>query len=693
MPDKFFLFNVLVIFLLGAAYTYFFGYQNNVENFLYSMSYRPESMNTDDIVIIDLDDRTLQKVGRWPIPRDYYRKILEKVSRSDAIVFDIIFSEASTGDSLVLPLLDSLSEKIVMPIVINDTQIIWPNHSMLKRIRYLGTSSIIVENNGFVFRVPSIEKAGRMMVYSISILAAYIHSGIEPYTIVKKYGDELYFSIPLQKPRKISAWDFVNSRDTFSLENKIVFIGSSAIGVGDFFTLPDGQIVPGVEVHSYVTASILNDKIKKLADPVKMLIIYLLLSIMLLLIFNELPFIIWFPVALIYAISIIVVQRINIEKDLLTPAFFFLLPIIYIFPAYTVRFHIKILNRSLDMFRRLAERIALEEEIPDRFPSTKDIYTMDYQDLMENMQYISDYINKEIHLISKLSDTLNVGIMIENRSGKVLYMNRFFRSVAPDKEDLSRDQMEKDGRFFKVERFDFEHFRIYTIADVTHQERQARDYHLLFRMLNHEIRTPLNIVIGYWDILKVKGKLDGEAMQKIDKAIETILTILDNFTIIAKSRAGLINTIRERVDISQTIRELLERLQSSYPRPLDIELRCEGMTVETDPILVRIILKNLLENALKYAESRIIVECTGNTISVANDTNITAREIHALSEPFHRGSNVMGRKGIGLGMTIIRELVNALGIEMKIEDAPDVGGIRITLRFPESSEQPETVQP
>ncbi len=686
MPDKFFLSNIVIIFTIGLAYTYFFGYQNNVENFLYSMSYREEEMNTDDIIIIDLDDRTLKNVGRWPIPRSYYRKILEKASRGDAIVFDIIFSEASLGDSLVLPLLDSLKDKIVMPIVIHDTQIIWPNQSMMGKIKYLGTSSIIVENNGFVFRVPSIEKAGRMMVYSISILAAYLHSGIEPYSIVKNYGDILYFSIPAKKSRRISAWDFVNSRDTFSLKNKIVFIGSSAIGVGDFFTLPTGQIVPGVEIHSYVTASILNDKIKKIADPIKMMLIYLLMSIMLLLIFNELPFITWFPVAIIYAISIIVVQRINIEKDLLTPAFFFLLPIIYIFPAYTVRFHVKILNKSLEMFRKLAERIALEEEIPDRFPTTKDIYTMDYQDLMDNMQYISEYINKEIHLISKLSDTLNVGIMIENRSGEVLYMNRFFQQVAPDRDDLNQEQIEKDGRFFKVDRFDFEHFRIYTIADVTHQERQARDFHLLFRMLNHEIRTPLNIVIGYWDILKVKGKLDQEAMQKIDKAIETILTILDNFTIIAKSRAGLMNTIRERVNISGTVKELLERLRSSYTRPLNIELRCMDMEIETDPLLIRIILKNLLENALKYAESRIVVECRDNTVSVANDTGITARDIQILSEPFRRGDNVMGRKGIGLGMTIIRELVNALGIDMRIEDAPDVGGIRITLIFPESSE-------
>ncbi len=685
MPDRFFFINTAIIFLIGLAYTYFFGYQNNVENFLYSMSYRAEPMDTDDIVIIDLDDNTLQKVGRWPIPRDYYRDILLRVAGSDAIVFDIIFSESSTGDSTVLPLLNSLSDKIVMPVVINDTQIIWPNHTMLKNIRYLGTSSIIVENNGFVFRVPSIEKAGNMLVYSISILAAYLHAGIEPYSIVKEYGDELYFSIPLKEPRRISAWDFVNAQDTFSLEGKIVFIGSSAIGVGDFFTLPDGRIVPGVEVHSYVTASILNGKIKRLADPFKMMVIYLLLSIMLLLIFNELPFIIWFPIAFIYAFSILVVQRINIERDLLTPAFFFLLPLLYIFPTYTVRFHVKILNKSLDLFRRVAKKIALEEEIPDRFPTTKDIYTMDYQELLDNMQYISHYIDKEIHLLRKLSNSLNVGIMIENQSGDILYMNRFFRKINPSREDLTKEQMEKDGRFFKVDRFDFDHFRIYTIADVTHQERQARDYHLLFRMLNHEIRTPLNIVIGYWDILKVKGKLDEEAMQKIDKAIETILTILDNFTIIAKSRAGLINTIREKVNISQTVRELLERLQSSYSRPLDIELKCADMEVETDPILVRIILKNLLENALKYAESRIIVECRGNTVSVANDTEITAREIHALSEPFHRGSNVMGRKGIGLGMTIIRELVNALGIEMKIEDAPDVGGIRITLRFPESS--------
>lgn len=690
MNSRFFLFNATAINVIGLLYIFLFGFQNNVENFIYSLFYRPENVNTDNILIVDLDDQTLKEIDMWPIPRDYFVKVLEKSSKSRAIIFDIIFSENSEKDSLLLPYFRKLSNRIVMPVVIKDGELLWPNEEIREAVRFLGTPSVIVENNGFVFRIPVLEKGGNGYYYSISLLAAYLSNGIEPYELMKKYGDEIYFSIPREKPKHVSLYDFINDSANMDLRNKIVFIGSSATGVGDLFTLPTGDIVSGVEVHSYATASIIDGKLKKLVNPFRMFIIYFILSLMLLVIFNEVPFIIWFVASALYAASVFIIIYIKIHQGLLIPGFFMLIPLLYIVPIYTFNFHVQILLSVLNNFRKLAGKIALEREIPRRFPGTSDIYSMNYEDLSSNLDYISDYIDREIQLIRQIANTIKIGIMIENSRGKVLFKNRQFLKVNPSRQELSRGILEKDGRIYRIDLIESDHFRIYTLSDVTHEERQARDYKLLFRMLNHEIRTPLNVVLGYWDLFKFRGTLEKDKQGKIERAFQTITNILDGFTLIARSKAGLVNKPGKRIMLDRVSMEILNSLRMEYSRKdLQIESKCEKSIVKTDPLLLRVILKNLIENALKYAKSRIILICKGNRFIIANDTNLPEKEIVNIFEPFYRGRDAGNVKGLGLGMTIVRELCNALDIHIKVDYDRAIGGIRITLTFPEDEEGSE----
>ncbi len=690
MNSRFFLFNAIVINIIGILYVFLFGFQNNVENFLYSLFYRPENVNTENILIVDLDDRTLKKINKWPIPRDYFVKVLEKSSESRAIIFDIIFSENSGKDRELLPYLKKLSDRIVMPVVIKDGELLWPNEEIRKTVKFLGTPSVIIENNGFVFRVPTLEKGGDGYYYSLSLLASLISNNIEPYDVIRKYGNEIYFSIPKIKPRHVSLYDFINDSTNMDLTDMLVFIGSSATGVGDLFTLPTGEIISGVEIHSYATASIIDGKVKKMANPYHMLLVYFFLSLMLLVIFNEVPFIIWFIASALYTAAVFIVMYIKIRQGLLVPGFFMLIPLLYIIPVYTFNFHIRILLSILNNFRKLAGKIALEREIPRRFPRTSDIYSMNYDDLSSNLNYISDYIDREIQLIIQIANTINIGIMIENNRGKVLFRNRQFLKVNPSREELSRGIIEKDGRIYRIDFIESDHFRIYTLSDVTHEERQARDYQLLFRMLNHEIRTPLNVVLGYWDLFKFKGTLEKDKQGKIERAFQTITSILDGFTLIARSKAGLVNKPGKKIRLDRISMEILNNLRMEYSRRnLQIESKCQKSAVKTDPLLLRVILKNLIENALKYAESRIVIVCRDNRFIISNDTSLPENEIVNIFEPFYRGRETGNVKGLGLGMTIVKELCNALDIRINVDYDREIGGIRITLTFPKDEGESE----
>ena len=53
----------------------------------------------DEIVIIAIDDKSLQELGRWPWPRDYFAKVVDNLNQSSVIGIDISFFESTKNDS------------------------------------------------------------------------------------------------------------------------------------------------------------------------------------------------------------------------------------------------------------------------------------------------------------------------------------------------------------------------------------------------------------------------------------------------------------------------------------------------------------------------------------------------------------------------------------------------------------------
>ena len=73
------------------------GFLNTWENKVSDALYRP-SGTLDDIIIIGIDDKSLQELGRWPWPREYFAKVIENVNESAVIGIDISFFEQTEED-------------------------------------------------------------------------------------------------------------------------------------------------------------------------------------------------------------------------------------------------------------------------------------------------------------------------------------------------------------------------------------------------------------------------------------------------------------------------------------------------------------------------------------------------------------------------------------------------------------------
>jgi two-component system phosphate regulon sensor histidine kinase PhoR len=306
-------------------------------------------------------------------------------------------------------------------------------------------------------------------------------------------------------------------------------------------------------------------------------------------------------------------------------------------------------------------------------------------------------------------DGLRDGIILHDQSGKILRMNRSMERIldvsegaslgkdlnglfggfdvcslapAPDSPEAVSGRATRNirGREYEVACSSIAGSRpdkqltITVLHDVTeevHMERQRSD---TLSMVSHDVRGPLTTVLGYCELILL-GNM-GEASPEIMEGVEAIsrsgkkiLDIIEDFLIVAKAEAGKLKpafTIASLGDICST-NVIAQKMDAER---LGKRIECsseEGLPgVECDPRLIDRIVYNLVDNAIKYSKEGggIFVDITGQNgdeveISVRDEgAGIPEAELPHVFERYWRGSNVGSAKGSGLGLTIVKRLVD-----------------------------------
>ncbi|TXF97015.1 ATP-binding protein [Massilia arenae] len=206
----------------------------------------------------------------------------------------------------------------------------------------------------------------------------------------------------------------------------------------------------------------------------------------------------------------------------------------------------------------------------------------------------------------------------------------------------------------------------------------------------HELRTPLAGLHMHVQLLQRQHPELAAPFQKLRQDIARLTALVDSLLTLAR----LDPLAREQL-VRQPVLlpPLFERVaamhaQEAAARGIALALRCELHEVQADPQMLEIVLRNLVDNALRYCPdgSRIeiaAVQHAGHARIVVRDDGpgVDAQSRQRLTERFFRVLG-QGQQGSGLGLSIVKRIADLHGIDLAFGPGIDGRGLGVTLDLP-----------
>ena len=238
------------------------------------------------------------------------------------------------------------------------------------------------------------------------------------------------------------------------------------------------------------------------------------------------------------------------------------------------------------------------------------------------------------------------------------------------------------------------------------QANQAKS--IFIANMSHELRTPLNAILGFSELTKNNPTLPVELQENLEiihQSGEHLLTLINDILEISKIEAGKETLNRQNFNLYSLLKDI-ENLFSLKVRKKAIALVIEyahdvPQYIYSDPMKLRIILMNLISNAIKFTQQgKVLVKVTGNFKNfqasgltfLVEDTGegIEKEAIEQLFTPFFQSrSGKKSQEGTGLGLAISRKFIELMGGRIHLQSQVNQGTkVEVYLPISETAEYP-----
>ncbi|HLO93861.1 MAG TPA: hybrid sensor histidine kinase/response regulator [Burkholderiaceae bacterium] len=233
----------------------------------------------------------------------------------------------------------------------------------------------------------------------------------------------------------------------------------------------------------------------------------------------------------------------------------------------------------------------------------------------------------------------------------------------------------------------------------TEQAMQAKTRFLA--SASHDLRQPMHTLTLFGSAL-LRRRLDEDSLavvRNMNLAIDALSGQMDALLDISKLDAEVVPVHPKAFNLGHWLGRLQQEfLPSAQRKRLELTLICpHNAYVETDPLLLERVVRNLIDNAIKYTQAgqiSIVAERRGELWQVSvRDTGcgIAEQEQQKVFDEFYQiGNKERDRaKGLGLGLSIVSRLVDLLDLHLQLESTPGVGSC-FTLGIEAAEEGPDS---
>ena len=250
------------------------------------------------------------------------------------------------------------------------------------------------------------------------------------------------------------------------------------------------------------------------------------------------------------------------------------------------------------------------------------------------------------------------------------------------------DKINYKTQFFTQEFEDINQNLIKVLNSAKKRENVKQRYNAKLKLKNrqrgdmisaiaHEFRNPIASIMGYSQTLQddydIPKPLQEKFLGKIYNNGNKIESLLSRLILWNKFESGETKLHKSSFDLYALGNEVKHSLEEKY-KTREIHIEGESYNVEADRTLIEVVLKNLIENGLKYSKEEVVLQIKDGLISVIdNGVGINEEDIGKVTKKFYRSGTHNWDNSMGLGLSIVKTILSLHQSKLEIESREDKG--------------------
>ena len=683
--------------------------------------------HNNDVLIIKIDEPSLQQLGRWPWPRNYHAQLLDILSKSSvkAVAMGIHFSERESNNANDVALAEAIkrSGNVILPI---QPSTLVGDAVAFSEFRHFSA------NNGYV-TMPldsdgmsrSIELIGAMQNKLPSFALATL--SIAHPQLAAHYTDDIadttaktwlipYNEIAQMIP-SVSYADVLSGRVTpKELENKVIFVGYVAAGLGDAITVPIGGVgerISGINAQAYIYSQLYAQQLVTVIDSPYILILQVVLAGLICFTLILMPPLQGAALGVGSAgLCLLTIFIVFIEQQVWLP----LTTLSMALTGYTL------LTTVISAHRRLKEaNHTLEVRVRERTQALT-LSNLSLAQEVRERETVELILRDRESQLRTLLDSLQVGVLLLDDEGQILsanktmadlfycvpanligdHLNAYIRKGTLQQEDhldiknilqsmdnftyqhieaegvpLSRPAFPIEITFSALMQRGLRRF-VCLIRDITEQKQSEIVTQEFIATVSHELRSPLTSIRGSLGLVTsgTAGQLAEQTKHLLGIALrnsERLLMLVNDILDVQKIQLGTLSFKLEQIDMNVIIEqsiEVNESYASMYSTSFCYKKSPQPVWVYGDAERLIQVMTNLLSNAAKFSPAGAVVDVT-MAIKPSDIVEVRVTDYGSgiplafrrrIFQKFAQADNAKHRsKGTGLGLSISKTLIEKMG--------------------------------